>query len=70
MPETRYYTAETYDDQGNVIAMESIPYQVSEEELSKEQAERDLAEMLGIADGDINVPVIGKYLKALARLRR
>ncbi|MFH1002849.1 MAG: hypothetical protein V1780_01740 [Chloroflexota bacterium] len=69
-PETRYLKVETYDGQGKVTETESIPYQVTNEELAREQAEADLVELLGRADGDINVPAVGRYLKALARLRR
>lgn len=68
-PETRYLEVETYDGLGNVIGTETVPYQVSDEELAREQAESDLAELLGQADGDISVPAVGRYLKALARLR-
>ena len=65
MPETRY--VEEYKD-GRVI--NKIPYEVSDEELKREQAEKDLAELLSLADDQVTVPKIGKFLKALARLRR
>ena len=65
MPETRY--VEEYKD-GRVI--NKIPYEVSDEELKREQAEKDLAELFQLADDQITVPKIGKFLKALARLRR
>ena len=66
MPETRYI--EEYDNQGNVT--NEIPYKVSDEELEREQAEEDLAELFSLVDDQITVPKIGKFLKALARLRR
>jgi len=65
MPETRY--VEEYKD-GRVI--NKIPYEVSDEELKREQAEKDLAELLSLVDDQVTVPKIGKFLKALARLRR
>ena len=66
MPETRYL--EEYDNQGNII--NRIPYEVSDEELKREQAENDLAELFSMGDDQVTVPKIGKFLKALARLRR
>ena len=66
MPETRYI--EEYDNQGNII--NNIPYEVSDDELEKEQAEEDLAELFSMADDQVTVPEVGKFLKALARLRR
>jgi len=66
MPETRYI--EDYDSKGNII--NKIPYEVSDEEVEKEQAEKDLAGLFSLADDQITVPKIAKFLKALARLRR
>ena len=66
MPEIRYI--ETYDNQGNVV--ETTSYEVSDEELEREQAEGDLEELLALADEQVIMPKIGKFLKALARLRR
>ena len=66
MPETRYI--EEYNNQGNII--NRIPYHVSDEELKREQAEKDLAELLQLGDDQVTVPKIGKFLKALARLGR
>ena len=66
MPETRYI--EEYDNQGNII--NQIPYEVSDEELEREQAEEDIAELFFLADNQVTVPKIGKFLKALVRLRR
>lgn len=66
MPETRYI--EEYDNQGNII--NKIPYEVSDEELEREAAEEAISELSALADEDLKPPQIGKFLKALARLRR
>jgi hypothetical protein len=65
MPETRY--VEVYKD-GKLIDKE--PYEVSDEQLEREAAERIIAELSALADGDLKVPQVGKFLKALAKLRR
>ncbi len=70
MPEIRYQTVETYDNKGKVIETESVPYEVSDEELGREQAESTIAELSALADEALAVPQIGRFLKALARLRR
>jgi len=66
MPETRYI--EEYDNQGNII--NKIPYGVSDEELEREKAEETISELSALADEDLRPPQVGKFLKALARLRR
>ena len=66
MPETRYI--EEYDNQGNII--NKIPYEVSDEELEREKAEETVSELSALADEDLRPPQVGKFLKALARLRR
>lgn len=66
MPETRYI--DEYDNQGNII--NKIPYEVSDEELEREKAEETLSELSALADEDLKLPQVGKFLKALARLRR
>jgi len=66
MPETRYI--EEYDNQGNII--NKIPYEVSDEELEREKAEEAISELSALADEDLKPPQVGKFLKALARLRR
>lgn len=66
MPETRYI--EEYDNQGNII--NKIPYEVSDEELEREKAEETISELSALADEDLRPPQVGKFLKALARLRR
>lgn len=66
MPETRYI--EEYDNQGNII--NKIPYGVSDEELEREKAEETISELSALADEDLKPPQVGKFLKALARLRR
>ncbi len=65
MPETRY--VEVYKD-GKLVDKE--PYEVSDEQLEREKAEKVVKELSALADGDLKVPQIGKFLKALARLRR
>lgn len=77
MPETRYIEEYTYPD-GLTPAekipqnatIKKIPYEVSDEELEMDAAERTIAELSSLADDDLKVPQIGKFLKALARLRR
>ncbi len=64
MPETRY--TEVYKD-GKLIDKE--PYDVSDEALELEAAEKTVTELSALADEDLKVPQIGKLLKALARLR-
>jgi len=65
MPETRY--VEVYKDG---VLIDKEPYEVSDEQLEREAAERTIAELSGLADEDLKVPQVGKFLKALARLRR
>lgn len=64
MPEIRY--VETYKD-GKLVDKE--PYEVSDEQLERESAEKDLSELFFLADDQITVPKIGKFLKALAKLK-
>jgi len=66
MPETRYI--EEYDNQGNII--NRIPYEVSDEEVEREKAEETISELSALADDDLKPPQVGRFLKALARLRR
>lgn len=66
MPETRYI--EEYDNQGNII--NRIPYEVSDEEVEREKAEETISELSALADEDLKPPQVGRFLKALARLRR
>ena len=66
MPETRYI--EEYDNQGNII--NKIPYEVSDEELERETAEEVISELSALTDEDLKPPQVGRFLKALARLRR
>lgn len=70
MPEIRYQTVETYDNKGKVIETESVPYEVSDEELGRETAEQTVAELSALADEDLKAPQVGKFLKALAKIRR
>ena len=66
MPEIRYI--ETYDNQGKVI--DRAPYEVSDEEVEREQAEETISELSALADEDLKPPQVGRFLKALARIRR
>jgi len=70
MPETRYQTVETYDNNGRLIATESIPYEVSDEELEKEKAEMVVAELSALSDAELTTGQLRKLVKALAKLRR
>lgn len=65
MPETRYI--EEYDNQGNVI--NTIPYEVSDEELKREGAEKAVAELSVLPDAELTTTKLKKLVKALARLR-
>jgi len=58
-----------YDGKGNFLGYEDIRT-LSDEQLEQEAAERTIAELSALADGDLKVPQIGKFLKALAKLRR
>ncbi len=64
MPETRYI--EEYKDG---VVVNRIPYEVSDEELEKEEAEQVINALSKLADGDIKTPQVGKFLKALAKFR-
>ena len=66
MPETR--CIEVYHPDGSVTLENCV--EVSDEELEREANEKIITEMLALADNDIKVPQIGKFLKALARLRK
>ena len=65
MPETRY--VKEFKDG---VLVNQVPYEVSDEQLADEKARRDIDELMNLADSDITVPKVGKYMKALARLRR
>ncbi len=66
MPETRYI--DEYDNNGNVI--NKIPYEVSDEELELEAAEKAIDELSALKDDDLTIPQAARFLKALAKLRR
>jgi len=71
MPEIRYETIETYDNKDNLIGTEQIPYEVSDEELEREEAETIVAKLSALNnDAGFTVPQVVKFLKALAKLRR
>ena len=70
MPETRYKKIETYDNKGNVIAAEQIPYKVSDEELRREEAENTIAQLSSLPDAEITTTQLKQLVKALANLRR
>lgn len=66
MSETRY--VEEYDNQGNVI--NRIPYEVSDEELERERAEKVVTELSTLSDAELTTSQLRKLVKALAKLRR
>ena len=70
MTETRYKTIETYDNGGNLIATGQIPYELSDEELEREEAEKVDTELSTIDEDDFTFPQVARLLKALTRLRR
>jgi len=69
MPETRYQTIETYQD-GELIATEKISYEVSDEELEREEAENTIAQLSALTDTELTTAKLKQMVKALARLRR
>ena len=70
MPETRYQTIETYDSKGKLIATESIPYELFDEELEREETEKVAAELSALSDAELTTGKLRKLVKALAKLRR
>lgn len=70
MPETRYQTIETYDNKGRLIATESIPYELFDEELEREETEKVAAELSALSDAELTTGQLRKLVKALAKLRR
>jgi len=70
MPETRYQTIETYDNKGRLIATESIPYELFDEELEREETEKVAAELSILSDAELTTGQLRKLVKALAKLRR
>ena len=64
MPETRY--AEVYKD-GKLLNKES--YQVSDEQLDREEAEQVIGELSAKADSEVTTLEVARFLKALAKLR-
>ncbi len=70
MPETRYQTIETFDGKGNLIETKQIPYEVSDEELEREAAEKTAATLSALPDSELTTAQMKKLVKALARLRR
>lgn len=77
MSEIRYNTNHIYPEgleaKDRVLAnaiIKKIPYEVSDNELADEAAEKTVAELSALTDSALKVPQVGKFLKALARLRR
>ena len=70
MPEIRQQTIETYDNNGRLIAIDSIPYEVSDEELEREAAETTTAALSALPDSQLTTAQMKKLVKALVRLRR
>jgi len=69
-PEIRYHRIEHYDQNGNLIGTEQIPYEVSDEELEKEEAETVVAELSALPDAELTTAKLRSLVKALAKLRR
>lgn len=76
MPETRNIEEYTYPKglsaENKIPAnakINRIPYEVSDERLAQDEAEKTIAEFSALPDGDLKVPQVGKFLKALARLK-
>ncbi|MFH1662320.1 MAG: hypothetical protein ABH934_00105 [Chloroflexota bacterium] len=70
MSEIRYQAIETYDGEGNLIATESIPYEVSKEEMAREEAENIIKQLSDLPDAELTTTQLKQLVKALARLRR
>ena len=70
MPEIRYQTVETYDNKGNLIETEQIPYEVSDEQLEREKAEKTIAQLSTLPDAELTTAQLKKLVKALTKLRR
>lgn len=70
MPEIRYQTVETYDNKGNLIETEQIPYEVSDEQLEREQAEETIVQLSTLPDAELTTTQLKKLVKALTKLRR
>lgn len=63
MPETRY--VEVYKD-GKLVDQE--PYEVTDEQLDREEAEQVIHELSAKADNELTTLETAKFLKALAKL--
>ncbi len=70
MPEIRYQMVETYDNNGNLIETEQIPYEVSDEQLEREKAEKTIAQLSTLPDAELTTAQLKKLVKALTKLRR
>jgi len=64
MPEIRYQTVETYDNKGNLIETEQIPYEVSDEQLEREKAEKTIAQLSTLPDAELTTAQLKKLVKA------
>ena len=64
MPETRFM--EVYK---NGKLLEKEPYQVSDEQLDREEAEQVIGELSAKADSEVTTLEVARFLKALAKLR-
>ncbi len=70
MPGIRYQIVETYDNKGNLIETEQIPYEVSDEQLEREKAEKTIAQLSTLPDAELTTAQLKKLVKALTKLRR
>ncbi len=55
---------------GRLIATEQVPYEVSDEELAREQAEATIAQLSALSDAELTTAKLKLLVKALAILRR
>ena len=66
MPKIRYI--EEFDNQGNII--NTIPYEVSDEELEREEMENPIDQLSALSDTELTTAKLKQLVKALASLRR
>lgn len=65
MPQTRYIK----EFKKGVLTAE-IPYEVSDEEVASEEAERKVIEISALSDAELTTAKLKQIVKALVRLRR
>ena len=65
MPQTRYIK-----EFSNGVLTAEIPYEVSDEEVAGEEAERKVIEISALPDAELTTAKLKQLVKALVRLRR